>query len=384
MKILIVNFEYPPLGGGGGVATQMLAAELSKRHEVHVLTTLFGNLKYQQREGAVTIHRVRVIGRIDQYTASLQSLASFVPAAVGTGWRLGRKVRFDVINAQFVLPSGLVGAILARILGVPFVLSFIGGDLFDPSKGISPHRYAVLRWVVRRIAARAAVCTAISEDTKRRARELHGVEKNIVVTHLGIKAVSVAELSRASLGVPDGELLFISIGRLIPRKGYEILLSAWRDVPRANLIIVGGGPLRARLEDMAVELGIAKRVAVRGFVPEEIKHQLLQAADGYVSAADHEGFGLVFLEAMAAGLPIIATNMGGHTDFLRAEQNALLVPPGNAAALASAVRRLISDQELRESIGKRNRQQVASYYLANTARVFERVLMAAVHYDRRH
>src|SRR3989344_358738 len=379
MKILIFNFEYPPLGGGGAVATAQIAEELAKRHTVFVLTTHYRSLAYQEVVNGVHVHRVSVWGRRSLPTASLRSLLTFVPAALWRGWRLCRREAFDVINAQFVLPSGLVGVLLGTLFSVPVVVSFVGGDLFDPTKGTSPHRHAVLRWLVRALSRRAQARTAISRDTQQNARTLHGVQEPIVVTPLGIFPREVVPAQRAQLALPERGAIFVSIGRLIPRKNYDLLLRAWARVPESQLVIIGSGPLQAKLERRIAELGLGNRVQLTGFVAEETKQQILQASQGYVSAADHEGFGLVFLEAMQAGLPIVATRRGGHTDFLRAGENALLVEPGDAAALAQAVRRLLAEAALGRRMGEANRAAVREFYLDKTVARFEDVLEQAVH-----
>ncbi|MEX2054931.1 MAG: glycosyltransferase, partial [Candidatus Andersenbacteria bacterium] len=347
MKILIINFEYPPLGGGGGVATKDFGEELARQHEVHVITTWFKGLKRYECVAGVHIHRVRVVGRQSLPTSTLTSMITFVPAAVMTGIRLCRQNAFEVINAQFVLPSGVPAVVLAKMFRLPLVVSFIGGDIYDPSKGVSPHRHWLLRSLIRFISRQAIAGTAISHDTKRRAETLHGVSLPITVTPLGLRPVSVAPTSRAALGLSDNSFLFITIGRLIPRKGYEMLLSAWQDIPE-SLAIIGSGPLKKPLQELIKKYQLANRVRILGYVEESTKNQMLRVADAYISASNHEGFGIVFLEAMAAGLPIIALNDGGHTDFLTADENALLIPPQNPTALQQAVRQLVADHKLQE------------------------------------
>jgi glycosyltransferase involved in cell wall biosynthesis len=268
---------------------------------------------------------------------------------------------------------------LSWFFKVPLVVSLIGGDIYDPTKGISPHRHAIFRLAIRLIVGQAVICTAISQDTKKRAEDLHHITKEIVITPLGLVQTPVPTLDRHSLGLPETGVLAVSVGRLIPRKSYHVLLDAWRLVmPEAQLVILGDGPLKFSLEKAVKAKGLEKRVWLLGFMDEVKKLQILQAADMYVSAAEHEGFGIVFLEAMEAGLPIVSVNEGGQTDFLAEPTNALLVKPHDAQALAAAVNELANHKALRTEMGQRNKQAVQNFYLPQTAATFEKVLERVV------
>lgn len=376
MRILIVNFEYPPIGGGGGVATQQIAYELSKRHEVHVLTSSADTSKDQDSH-PIILHRVPVIGRRYQQTASVISMASFVVSAFFRLLRICKDHSFDVINAQFALPSGLPVAIVSKYYSIPFVLSFIGGDIYDPTKWISPHRHASLRWLIRWMSGQADLCTAISHDTKYRAQHIHHVTKEIVVTPLGIVPSRTFRTSRSILGLPDDNIICITIGRLIPRKNVHVIMRAIADVTSVFLSVVGDGPDKQTLHTLAKNLGIQERVKFYGFVSNTMKQQLLQKSDIYISCALHEGFGLVFLEAMDAGLPIIAPSYGGQVDFLKDKENALFINPQSASEVRSALNKLIEHKELMEAMSNNNEKKVKEFYIDKTAHaleyVFERV-----------
>lgn len=383
MNILIINFEYPPLGGGGGVATEDIACELAKRHTVHVLTTAFEELPREETKNGVTIHRIPVLGRLSLPTATLLSLLTFAPMALIRGIKIMREVPFDVIYTQFVIPSGLPAAALSRMFSIPFVLTFIGGDVYDPSKGISPHRHLLLRMIIRWIASRASARTAISNDTKTRTIELHGVRQAITVVPIGLrKKPGAVPVTRAELGFQEDDILCVSIGRLVPRKGYDVLLKAWKEVPNAKLIIIGDGPLKSSLSALAQTYKLSDRVQFLGQVEEEKKLQILSVATMYVSAAQHEGFGIVFLEAMDAGLPIVAANDGGQRDFLQHGENAFLIAPHDPAGVSRAVTTLIQHPDIRKKMGKKNRQDVQEYYLGNTVSRIEDILVKT--HESRH
>lgn len=365
MRILAFNYEYPPLGGGGGVVFKDLYDELSKRHQVTIVTTHFGDLPRHEVRGTQSIHRVSVWRRTHLSTATMLSMLTY-PL---TSWRRGRsllsKGPFDVVTSHFVVPTALSAQVLASSFKVPHVLNVLGGDLYDPSKKQSPHRVPVVRSVVRSCLKRADRVVAGSTDTAENAQRLYRADRSIDVIPLGIVAPELAEASRASLGVGADRFVMATVGRLVARKGLEDLIRVVHELqdPRDLVLVIGEGPAREPLEALVRELGVENKVMFRGRVSEKDKWGLLGISDLYVSTTLHEGFGLVFLEAMHSGLPVVCYDRGGQTDFLEDGKTGLLVPHGKTDAFVDAVRRIKADRALAKACAAFNRERVKAFYI---------------------
>ena len=149
----MINYEWPPLGGGGGVAMADIAGALSKRHRVHVLTSGARGLPEQETvgDGDLTVYRCPVFNRNAKAVASIGSMLSFYPSGIRLGARLAQENNYDVINTWFAIPSGPTGVSVASRAKIPHLLTIIGGDIYDPSKWYSPHRNPILGQVVKLI-----------------------------------------------------------------------------------------------------------------------------------------------------------------------------------------------------------------------------------------
>jgi glycosyltransferase involved in cell wall biosynthesis len=369
------NYEYPPVGGGGGVVHEVIAEQLARRHRVVVVTSGYDDLPRREVRGGVEIVRVPVLGRSEAAVASIVSMLSYPPAAWLAAARLLRRERFDVVNAHFAVPTGVGSVPPARLARIPHVTSLHGGDIYDPSKRFAPHRVALLRAAVSAVLRASAAVVAQSTNTRENAYRYYSFRGPITIIPHGIRTSDAPLASRAELGLPADAFVGVTVGRLVPRKGLDRLLAALATPAcvAVHLVVVGEGPELEPLRARAAELGLAERVRFTGRVEEERKWQLLRAADAYLSATLHEGFGLVYLEAMSAGLPVVTPDHGGQSDFLEDGITGWLVAPGDVGALSGAIARLVGSPERREAMRRENRARAERFTPERCAEAYEQL-----------
>jgi glycosyltransferase involved in cell wall biosynthesis len=375
MNILMINYEYPPLGGGGGVFNKQLAEELSKNDNITVITSNFRDQKPYEVRNNIEVIRVPVLMRSNQNAATIISMLSFFPASLRTGYQLLKRRPFDVIHSMFAIPSAPSGLALAKKFHIPHVLSILGGDIYDPSKNLSPHKTPFLHYTVTKMIEESDKVIALSSDIKKRAVDHYNVSKNIDVIHLGIPKPLFAKKTRGHFDFKPTDVLLVTVGRLVARKGLQVLIRVVATLEDQNikLIVIGDGPERTQLEELTKSLNLSKRVFFFGHVSDETKFQLLNISDAYVSSSHHEGFGIVFLEAMASGLPIVCYDEGGQTEFLLDQKTGFLVSYGYTSLLTERVRELCEDPTLRKEVGQFNRRYVEKFYIATCAKQYQHV-----------
>lgn len=383
LTILIINYEHPPLGGGGGVCTQTVSKALAaKGHTVHILTSGMKGLPKESDEDGVKVFRVPVMGRKDLSTASNLSMFTFPLTSIPKGIALCRKYRYDVINTHFYAPSGPTGMVLSLLFGIPNVLYIHGADVYDPTRlNKTPAGKGLLSMLLRlsaKLQSRLAKKIACqSSNTKENIETYIKPRKAISVIPLPFAKPAHPAASKKSLNLEPKKYYILSAGRVVKRKGYEYLLSALTELPdRIHAIIMGDGPELENLKNLSRELGINERVHFLGFVQrDEDKYRYYAAADAYVLSSLHEGMGIVVQEAMEFGLPVVATNHGGQVDLITHNVNGILVPPQNAHALAEAILAVYRSKSLARSFGRNNIEIIKKFYAPQIAdeylRLFE-------------
>jgi glycosyltransferase involved in cell wall biosynthesis len=240
--------------------------------------------------------------------------------------------------------------VAAWLAGVPGIVGT--AQLYLELRG-TPHYPLALRPHRRIIAVSEEVKARYAEDLRVPARKLVVVRNGILVPPPNPSADAAL---RAELLRDRPDYLVFTPARLHPQKGHAVLLAAAAQVPEATFVLAGDGPLRAELEQQARTLGVAERCVFLGYRPDV--PALLASADLVVLPSLFEGLPVSILEAMAAGRPVVATAIGGTDEAITHEQTGLLVPPGDATALAMAIRRVRADPALAGRLATAGRERV--------------------------
>lgn len=381
-RVLILASTFPARQGDGTPEfVGDLASEVARYADVLIVVPAVRGAADEEAYRGTTVSRFRYFPAPWQDLAegaiyenlrtkpsrALQVLPFFVAEWYATR-RAVREFRPDVVHAHWIIPQGLVSLLAAR--RIPTLLTTLGGDL-----------YALDRWPVNRVMSRivkhARGVTVMNEDMRSRVVRLGAESERVHVMPMG------ADLSGIRPAVHHGNravrLLFV--GRLVPKKGLAVLLNALHRVPESvawRLTVVGSGPLREELEGAAADLPVE-------FVGAMSKKQLRDAyADADViitpsvpaESGDQDGLPVAMLEAMCAGLPVIASDLPGINEVVVDQQNGILVQPGDSAALASAITRLAEDPELRSAFGSAARDVAAEHSTQTVGRAYYRLLRA--------
>ena len=278
--------------------------------------------------------------------------------------RLLRRVRPDLVQVNLEVPwaaATMLSVALAwpglRVVGVEH-MSARTVDL-----GL------LLR--TRALALRLDGHVAVSADAAKRVEDFYALGRGSVrVIHNGVPAG--AAYARPARRRPDDQLVVGSVGRLDPVKGHDTLIKALACLPRMRVVILGSGPQKPELRRLVREVGVADRVRLYGWCDRV--DDWLGRFDLFCHPSRYEGLGLALIEAMRAGLPIVATSVGGVPELLDGGHCGLLVPPDDPPALAAALADLAADPVRRDSLGGRARERVcAEFSVDRMAAAYERL-----------
>jgi glycosyltransferase involved in cell wall biosynthesis len=370
MRILHIVTAFPrqPADPIAPWLVELLRRLRARGHEIEVLASSYKGLGDQDYDG-IHVHRFRYFpARWERLTheetapdrmrrSPLYAVMPlfFLVGGMRHAWRLARRERYDVVHVHWPMPMALLAWAARRARPMPMITTFYGIELRWVQS-----RLPFLRWLIRWAARASAQAVAISTYTARELRRFADVPIEVIPY-----TAELAPPSPPAMDSRRAERSILFVGRLVERKGVSHLIRALGGVRRrmpARLIVIGDGPERSRLEQLARDVGVAAHIDFRGRVSDEELHRAYAAADVFVlpsvldARQDTEGLGVVLLEAMNYSVPVIASDIGGITDIVQHDRTGLLVPPGDEGALAHALTRVLLDKAVADRLAAEGRR----------------------------
>ena len=418
MKILMFNHEFPPIGGGGGWVSYFLGKHFAAAgHEVHLITSQFkarpvarGPVPRERDRGIETrrsllpvargpvprehstanarpvargpvprehstaaetvqeiegfhVHRVPALRKNPDVCAVHEMLTYAVSSSV-YGLKFAKKFQPDITQVFFGIPAGGGAYLLKKFQKVPYVVFLGGRDVPRPNPDPGYYRwlYLLLKPVIRAIWGNASMLVACSDGLRELAQETDAnVNINVIPDGLDL-----ARFEPAQREAHPETVRILTIGRLIPRKGFQFLIRALPHIlakteTNFEIEIVGDGPYRDELLQLAESLGVASHIHFAGSVPYAELPEKYRCADIFILPSLAEGMPLVVLEAMGTGLPIVASRVQGIDELVAAGVNGEVFDPGDVDGLARCIVKLINAGEQRIAMGKASIERVKPY-----------------------
>ena len=357
MRILVLTHEFPPVGGGGGHAALDTCQGLVKRgHEVHLLTAHMKGLARHEIVDGIQITRISSRRRIP-YKADLLAMIGFIIAGFWVGLRHVRTWRPDIIHVHFAVPAGPVAWLLSKLNKVPYVITAHLGDI---PGGVPQKTHGWFRWVypfTPPIWRDAGQVVAVSEYSRKLAQEYYPVDIEVVPN-----GVDLDVLDPGTIQVNNPPKITFA-GRLMPQQNPVTLVRVMAQLCDLDwkFIMLGDGPLQAEVEQEIALADMQDRFTLTGWVtPDDVTASFMDS-DILFMPSIAEGLPIVGVQALAMGLAIVGSRVGGFIEIVEQGKNGYLFSPENSAAMELELRKLISSPEMLLEFRRHSRESAQRF-----------------------
>jgi glycogen(starch) synthase len=357
---LFASAFHPHLGGVEELCRQLAHAFIADGHPTIVVTNQWPPmLPAEETFEGIPVYRLpmRVPG------GPVKARVTYLLTASGLRRRLFeilRRHQTDLLHVQCVSTNGYYALLAKRELGLPLVVTAQGERTMDAEQIYQ--RSPFMNDLLRQLLREADRVTACSRNTLDDIEGFYGqpLGDRASVVYNGI---NLAEFDDQPTPPPPARPFILGIGRHVPQKGFDVLLRAFAraELPAHDLVLAGDGPERPRLMELARELGVEGRVRFPGKADRATAVALFKGCDFFVLPSRQEPMGIVNLEAMAAGKPVIASRVGGVPEIVADGETGILVEPENPDALSAVIRRLAGDGSLKRRLGAAGRRRAEGF-----------------------
>lgn len=358
MRILVICYEYPPIGGGGAPACQgVCEAQVRLGHEVDVVTSGMSDLPEMEWRHGVAIHRVRCWRRHRHYSNTGELLTGLRPA-YRKAMQLVRENRYDLIHCHFAVPSGLVARAVARKTGLPYILTAHGSDIpgYNPDRFNFVHKMITPTW--QSIVSEATIVNTPSEYL----RDLLQAQLDVPVD-----IIPYGFNPPADPGVERKDRVLV-VTRMFERKGVQHVIDAMSQIKTGwQLCIAGDGPYLPTLKEQAAKLDLD--VDFRGYVRGQDLVDLYHSAKVFALPSSSDNFPVVLLEAMGAGCATVTTSGTGCAEVVG--DAGVTIEHGDPSQLRNALESLVNDPARVKSLREAALERVQRYHWDRVGKEYE-------------
>jgi phosphatidylinositol alpha-1,6-mannosyltransferase len=371
MRVLMLNNEYPPLGGGTGTVNE----ELQKRFscmpdlEIDLITSALGKFYEERRLSEhINIYKVPVNNR-NIHHSSNRELLTYAARAFPLAYKLHRKERYDVCVAWSAVPAGVVALAIRKLTRLNYIVRVSGPDIpgFEQRYRCL---YPLLTPVIQSVWHSAESVVVKSEHEANMIRAVDDQVELSVVPN----GVDLSRFQSTAQIPEDGPLKLLCVARLIERKGQIHLIEAVKELKdhgvEVVLDLIGTGDTEQACQARVQQLNVGDRVHFRGYVPRDDIHHYYKSSHVFVLPSYNEGMSVATLEALAAGLPLVVTGANGKNELVEDGVNGFTFDWGDKKMLAIHLRKLAEDRRLARKMAEASRRRAMDYSWETTSTSF--------------
>ena len=362
MRVLMLNNEFPPLGGGTGTVNQALLRQFSKfpSVEIDLITSALGT-DHEDEKFAENIHIYKVpVNNRNIHHSSNRELTTYAMRGLRFAWKLHREQPYDLCLAWSAVPAGAMALALKLLIKLPYLVRVSGPDIpgFERRYRLL---YPILTPIIRATWQGAKIVVAKCESE---AELIRAVDKNVNLALIpnGVNFDAFKPGDPISNGEP---LRLLCVGRLIERKGQYQLIMAMKHLKEQGVIVsldlIGKGDAEDKYRAQAKDLGVENEVRFIGYVPREEIAKYYATAHVFVLASYNEGMSVATLEAMAAGLPVVTTRTGGSADLISEGVNGFTFEWGDVDTLTDHLTYLANNRASARKMAIASRERAMKF-----------------------